>query len=349
MARIIGTIESLKQIKSELTKRGISRFNSVKEINDFLSNYDSEKHAIFNETSEILNTQYAETCINLKQRIETKTQAIKSETEKIEKRKSDWQTKVDVFDNNKNLTLFKKFILGIDIFITKQRLSRFEKNKMNRLNVSLRIISNKINSDERFIKEYETNRQNLIAQSAKSKMKNLEYTRDVVENLKNKIAGAIGENLVVKEIEKLSDDYILINDFNLGFSPPIYYKRNKERIYSIQIDHLLISRAGIFILETKNWSKTSVNSFDLRSPITQIVRSNFALYVYLSENISLNEHHWGEQKIPIRNVIVMINNRPRGNFKYVQVKLLQELNDYIRYFEPCLTERQFNRIVSRLT
>ncbi len=232
---------------------------------------------------------------------------------------------------------------------TKHRLRRFVNENTNLLNAALQNISIKIKSDERFIKEYETNRQHLIVQRSKSKIENLEYTCKVIESLKNTIAGAIGENLVVKEIEKLSDDYVLINDFNLGFSPHIFYKRNNERIYSIQIDHLLISRAGIFILETKNWSKTSVNSFDLRSPIEQIIRSNYALYVYLSENIILNEHHWGEQKVSIRNVIVMINNKPRADFKYVNVKLLQELNDYIRYFEPILTERQFNRIVSKLT
>ena len=153
---------------------------------------------------------------------------------------------------------------------------------------------------------------------------------------------------MVKEIKKLSDDYALINDFNLSFSRPIFYKKQNQRIYSVQIDHLLISKAGIFVIETKNWSKSSVNTISLRSPIEQIERSNFALYVYISENITLNEHHWGEQRVPIRNLIVMINNKPRGQFKYVSVKLLRELNDYIKYFEPVLTDKQFNRIVTEL-
>lgn len=168
------------------------------------------------------------------------------------------------------------------------------------------------------------------------------------QDSRNLISGAIGENLVVKEISKLSDDYALINDFNLSFSRPIFYKKQNQRIYSVQIDHLLISKAGIFVIETKNWSKSSVYTISLRSPIEQIERSNFALYVYISENISLSEHHWGEQRVPIRNLIVMINNKPRGQFKYVSVKLLRELNDYIKYFEPVLTDKQFNRIVTEL-
>ena len=44
----------------------------------------------------------------------------------------------------------------------------------------------------------------------------------------------------------------------------------------------------------------------------------------------------------------MINNKPKESFKYVKVKLLKEMNNYIKYFEPVLTDKQFNRIVSEL-
>lgn len=110
----------------------------------------------------------------------------------------------------------------------------------------------------------------------------------------------------------------------------------------------MISRAGIFIIETKNWSQTSLNSINLRSPVEQIERSNFALNIYISENLSFNEHHWGEQRIPIRNLIVLINNKPKIEFKYVKIKLLNELLDYINYFNPILTDIQFNKIVNKL-
>ena len=216
------------------------------------------------------------------------------------------------------------------------------------ISLSVKSININIESDELFIKKYETEKQNLLEKRAKFKIEKLEYTRYVLERSRNLISGAIGENLVEKEIKKLSDDHVLINDFNLRFSRPIFYKKQNQRIYSIQIDHLLISKAGIFIIETKNWSKSSVNSLNLKSPIEQVIRANFALYVYISKNITLSDHHWGEQKIPIRNLIVMINNKPYGRFKHVTIKLLSELNDYINYFEPVLTDEQFDRIVSKL-
>ena len=347
MARIHGTIESLKSLKSELENKGISRFNSVKGINDFLSNYSSEKLTILNNASDILEKEYFETCTNLKQRVQNKAERINLETEKINNRIFDLQTKIDSF-NDKDTNFLKKLISSVRVYFLRNKSNYLIKNKPEQISLSVKDISKNIESDELFIKQYETEKQNLIEKRAKSKIEKLEYTRNVLENSKNLISGAIGENLVVKEIKKLSDDYVLINDFNLSFSRPIFHKKYNQRIYSIQIDHLLISKAGIFIIETKNWSKSSVNSISLRSPIEQIERSNFALYVYISENITLNEHHWGEQRVPIRNLIVMINNKPSGQFKYVSVKLLRELNDYIKYFEPVLTDKQFNRIVTEL-
>ena len=65
---------------------------------------------------------------------------------------------------------------------------------------------------------------------SKKDIKHLAQIKDVVSSLNPLIAGAIGENLVVKEIEKLSDDYILINDFSLKFAEPIYNRKEKGAI-----------------------------------------------------------------------------------------------------------------------
>lgn len=348
MARIYGTIESLKSLKSELEYKGVLGFSSVKEIKDFLSNYHSKKLRILNETSIELEKEYFVRRISLKENIQQKAEILNIEKHKLNIKISDFQTKIDLKQKNKGKNLCEKLIANFHLYILKNQYKYFVKNYSTITNSSVKEITKNIESDEIFMKEYETEMQNLIEKTAKNKIEKLEYTRNILENSRNLISGAIGENLVVKEISKLSDDYILINDFNLHFSNPIFFKKYDQRIYSIQIDHLLISKAGIFIIETKNWSKASVNSINLRSPIEQIERSNFALYVYISEHITLNKHHWGEQQIPIRNLIIMINNKPNGNFKYVKIKLLKEVNAYINYFEPVLTDNQMDIIVNKL-
>jgi len=348
MAIIFGITESLKSLKSELNNNGIHRFNSVKQIKDFLSNYNSEKRTILKNESDKLEGEYSNTSSNLKRLIKERNVIIDSETNRIDNKISDLQQKIDII-NNRDVNFIIKLFLKIKLYSLNNQLNQLISSKNASIDSLVKDVNKNIQSDESFIKTYKKDKQNLIKKGAKSKLDELEHTRNVLENLKNLISGAIGENLVVKEIKKLGDDYALINDFNLSFSRPKYYKKHNERIRSVQIDHLLISRAGIFIIETKNWSKSSVNTINLRSPIKQIERSNFALYIYISENISLNEHHWGEQTIPIRNLIVMINNKPPAKFKYVTVKLLKELNDYLEYFEPVLSQSQLDKVIKNLT
>ena len=210
-----------------------------------------------------------------------------------------------------------------------------------------------LKDDKELLEKYTFNRKIEIEQRSNEKIAWLEFMRDVVVGLKPLIAGAIGENLVVNEIKKLSNDYILINDFSLRFNPPIYNRKNNDRIFSIQIDHLLISKAGVFILETKNWSKESIQSLDMRSPIEQIRRSSYALFVLLNSDrsdlkIKLSSHHWGERRIPIRNIVVMINEKPNEEFKHVKVKSLSELNGYIEFFEPVFSDNELDEISKEL-
>ena len=347
MARIYGITESLKSLKSELYGKGINRFSSVKQIKDFLSNYKLEKNTILKNESNKLDEEYSKTSSNLKKLIIKRDKIINSENDRIDNKISDLNKKIDII-KSRNINFIIKLFLKIKLYSLNKQLNKLISSKSSSIDSLVKDVNKNIQNDELFIKTYKNDKQNLIKKGAKSKLDELKHTRDILENLKNLISGAIGENLVVSEIKKLGDDYALINDFNLSFSNPIYYKKQDDWIYSAQIDHLLISRSGIFLIETKNWSRKSVDTISLRSPIKQIQRSNFALYLYISENISLNEHHWGEQTIPIRNLIVMINNKPTGRFKYVAVKLLKELNDYLKYFEPVLTQSQYEKVIRQL-
>ncbi|MDB9800159.1 NERD domain-containing protein, partial [bacterium] len=200
---------------------------------------------------------------------------------------------------------------------------------------------------------YLEKKEKIILERGSQDTKELAFTKEVVEELYNLIAGAVGENLVVKEIQKLPDEYFLFNNFSMEFNPPIFNRKENDRIYSIQIDHLLVSNSGIFILETKNWSKESIKNLDLRSPIKQITRTSYALFVLLNseseyDDINLHDHHWGNKQIPIRNIIVMINEKPNEKFKYVKVKTLNELNGYVTYFEPIFNNAEVESISNYL-
>lgn len=350
MAIIIGQIESLKNLRYELDKRNINLFNSIKDINKFQKDFAKRKRKIIEYYKNEINVEIENIEIKIKENSikvpEIKENAIKALDLKIEnktneklilERKKDktnliysWflyfkiknlQSNLSSLINNYDLIIEKS---TINIIETIDRHSKRLEYLMESLDLELKIRSN-------------------------SKIQKLNNAKKAIEDLKPLIAGAIGESLVEKEIRKLSDDYILINDFNRTFDPPLYNKRNFDRIFSIQIDHLLISRAGIFILETKNWSQASIKSLNLRSPVEQIHRTNFAIFLLVNNSGILDFHHWGEKQIPIRNVIAMINAKPNKEFKHVKIKLLSELNNYIEYFDPIFSKNEVEKISSYLT
>jgi len=349
MAQIYGQIESLKRIKNELKAFGINRFNSIKEINDFLHNFQNEKDAIINTQKEILRNEIKD--LNLRK---------KENQEKCDRTKSKTQAEIEVsIDtiriNIDNLTakinkgLIHKILYSFKLKKQKELLDYYSLNTPMIIKNATRNIQEKIENDENQLKYISENNELIIKERSLPEIRKLNNVKKTIEDLQPLIAGAVGESLVVKEIEKLPNDYILINDYNLKFNPPIYKRNTNDKIFSIQIDHLLISKSGIYILETKNWSKKSIESLDLRSPVEQINRTNYALFLILNDaKIRLTEHHWGDKQIPIKNIIVMINEKPKEDFKYVKVKSLKELNNYLTYFEPIFTENEVDRIAKYL-
>jgi hypothetical protein len=176
MARIFGKIESLKSLKSELENNGIFRFNSVKGINDFLSNYNLEKLVILKNATNKLEEEYFGKCTNLNQKIQNRSERINLETEKIDNRFAILQKKIDFF-NAKDAPLLKKLISNVKLYFLRNKSNYFLKNKSKLISSAVKDITRNIESDKLFIKKYETEKQNLIEKRTKSEIKKLEYTR----------------------------------------------------------------------------------------------------------------------------------------------------------------------------
>ena len=347
MAHIHGQIAPLKQIRNILDTKGIDRFNSLHELDTFLENYESEKTAIYQHYQKELSTDIYLLEEEIKYNY-TFIEKTRSENDKkLEEKVNRNLARIDHYKKLKEKeSLFAKIVAPILVKLLDAKtkiLSRYYEYALRR---AINKLERLIKKDSDLLNEYTIDRERIVKERSAEKIEKLAFTKDVVVGLNRLIAGAIGENMVVSEIRELSDDYILLNDFSLTFDPPIYNRKQNDRIFSIQIDHLLISKAGLFILETKNWSRESINSLDLRSPIEQVRRTGYALYVLLNgekrgADIQLNRHHWGERRIPILSIVVMINEKAKEDFKYVKVKTLSELNSYIQFFQPTLNNHEF--------
>jgi hypothetical protein len=353
MTIIEGQIETLKRIKKELNSKGITRFNSIADIKHFQKNYDSESNEIPKSVEIALDKEIEElTSRRNRLRKEFDETKILIENSALEKIKT-FESALRNVSNRRSKNVFYRIFL----YSKGRRLSSSITNVKKERDES--ILKRSQSTDQEIAKishtlaYYSNCRETILSKRCDKPYKELAKTKNVVDGLYTLIAGAIGENQVVKEIEKLPDSYYLFNDFSVKFYPPIYNKKEKDKIYSIQIDHLLVCSAGIFILETKNWGKGAIGDIDLRSPVHQITRTSYALFVLLNSTsdknkIKFDKHHWGDKVIPIRNLIVMINNKPKEEFKHVKIVTLDELNGYVQYFDPIFSSGEVEMICNFL-
>lgn len=347
MCNVYRPVGALSAIKLHLQQNNVVGFNSVNELLAFQKNYSDSRQQIISTHEIVISDEKKDLQSEIPELenviAEKKTLA---ETHLTQEMETLQQQLNDFPDSSKNvirklLNYFRKHSL-------KRKIQNLENNYHLSLSHQLREPMEKLNHKKdryEFISSYFNN---AVQESARIPLGELERKNKVIEEIKSSIYGAIGEQKVVKELEKLPDDYFLINDFCLSFSPPLYNRKENDYIKSVQIDHLLITPSGIFLIETKNWSDQSLNNISLRSPVEQVKRTNFALYSIIRNEmpdfLSGNKHHWGERKIPIKNCIVLINNKPNEEFEYVKILTLGELVNYIRYFKPGFSSLETQKI-----
>lgn len=352
MCKVYNPVGSLTTVKSHLLDNNIQDFKSVNELIAFRKSYPSVKQEIISNHQLLIEKERETLCdelVSLQDSINAKKneveEQLKLEIEELELSISSiLSTNFNVF--KKVIAHFKKKQIEFKVLLKKRTFNQD-------INYALKHLTNNYDVKDSRYQYIQSNFDDAVMDSALLKLSEHERRKKVIDHINNSIYGAIGEQKVVKELERLSDDYILINDFNYTFYPVIYNKQNDDRIKSIQIDHVLISRSGIFIIETKNWSQESMESLNLYSPVQQIKRTNFALYRLLNTNISntkvrLNNHHWGDRKLPIRNLIVLIKNKPIEEFQHVKVLTLNELLGYVNFFQPCFSNNEVQSIANYL-
>jgi hypothetical protein len=342
-------IGSLRSLKSHLEENNINDFKSLKEVIDFQSSYPiirqqeiSNHEKLIEQEEKILNKDLQLLEITIETQKHEAEQKLINEIDKLKEQ-------LNSLKNEESTNIFQKLRKNFRHWNNKRQLRHKEQNfdlevfkSINEL-VDLRQVKN---NRHQFI----TSQFNLaVEESSQTALSEIERKKSVIDKLSSFIYGALGEQKVVKTLEALSDEYFLINDFSVSFSPAIYNRQENDYIKSIQIDHLVVAPSGIFLIETKNWSEKSLENLSLRSPVKQIKRTSFVLFKLLNNEMSnfhlrLDKHHWGDKKISIKNLIVMTNAKPQEEFQYVKILTLNKLLGYINYFKPTFSINETQRI-----
>lgn len=163
------------------------------------------------------------------------------------------------------------------------------------------------------------------------------------------IQGASGEQQALDEFRKLPDSYNVINNVQLRFLKPIYNPRTRQRIYTTQADHVVLGPSGVFLIETKNWSKGTINRTTNFSAFDQVKRTNFALYCYLNPRTTgFFSSFFDSKKIPIKSVLLMTGQTTDERDPFVKVAGLTELNRYITNLPTVMTDLEIKQVLNKL-
>ena len=201
MARVFGITESLKSLKSELNNNGIYKFNSVKEIKDFLSNYKLEKLSILKSESDKLDEEYSKTSSNLKQLIISRDKIINSETNRIDNKISDVNKKIDII-KSRDVNFIIKLFLKIKLYSLNNQLNK--------------LISSKNSSIDSLVKGVNKNSQVWMS-----------HGDHIEKTPKGFIITSVSKNNIIASMENKSKKI-----FGLQFHPEVYHTLKGELILS---------------------------------------------------------------------------------------------------------------------
>ena len=149
------------------------------------------------------------------------------------------------------------------------------------------------------------------------------------------LAGAEAELAVIDRLSTLPSSAIVFNDIRLKATR--YIRFNGAALISAQIDHVVLTPAGVFVIETKRWSQRFVESGDFHNPFDQVSRANYLCYDLLRKSFG---------KTRVRSIIACGGSLPDApRESYIKVVRPESLTSYILGFRNTeLAPERFSKL-----
>ncbi len=92
---------------------------------------------------------------------------------------------------------------------------------------------------------------------------------------------------------------------------------------------------------------------DLFSPIRQLKRSNYAIFMSLNQAVSGESlanfsHHWGDRRISPKSILCLINHRPNQEFQYVTTLSENQIANHVMNQRQTFSQIEVNSLVENL-
>jgi len=152
-------------------------------------------------------------------------------------------------------------------------------------------------------------------------------------------AGKKGENLVRNKLSQLDNGHHIFWDVNVEMSRYITYN-DKRNLRTAQIDFVVVSKKGVFVIEVKNWSRGFLNQKKYFSPYEQVDRASRLLWIALKSSSNPR----------VTGVLLSLGGIMRSDpkYKYVFVSDLDGINDFLQGGNDNLSQQDVDRIRKKM-
>jgi len=330
MAQIIGKSQAWQQVTNILNPKGIS----------------AEGKGDLNKLLKELKLEYAEA--KTKATLETEN-TIQKLTKEVEAENLNYEEKTKNFERLSSLDI-EFFSIAIQLLqknvsVVRKRINSSKAKELKTIIKAINIerlkypetLKQSLARKDRELNFISTNKDKLIEDKCKRVKGDIGELEQLLKS--PELAGAVAELELIEYLKKLPDDCYIINGITLILDKAIRF--DGKWLKSAQIDHLVITPAGVFVIETKNWSKEFTEHGNYFDPYQQVKRASYLCYKILgSPNSSLK----------VKNIIAYRGNIPqKQNNSFVKVLHFQKVNDYILWHkEKKFSIAEINQLISYL-
>jgi hypothetical protein len=353
MAQVYGQVESLTRVLRGLAQvghKGLSRLDQVlqlrTEVEEAYGLLEDQQYALLERESIALEEEVHQLQIVYEQALADRIKKQEAEITELDEQLIRLRTR-----GQENLWLGLRTILfaGLINIYRNARQDRFARQRQSfkaREERPVRELKSRLS----YLKTYP---EKVVHERMLEADERLVQTKQLLDAMNSTLIGAVGEDRVYRELMRLPDTYFVLNDFFVEFDPPLYHQSTGSYIRQVQVDHLVISRAGVFLIETKNWSKDSFDRARSWTPEDQIQRAGYALFILLNGKgffkwRFFDRRYWKPQKIRVRNVVALTRHKPHTANSLVQWKRVEELNSYLLQRPEEWTQKEVQRMAKYL-
>jgi hypothetical protein len=348
LARIIGDLGSEKTLIEELRNLGIRSLRSLTDVENHLDSSGSRIESLkdaerirVHEEIEAMRSKHSEFT---EERTQKRTKRLEFLTDKRDMlRRKLGEPKEDTRSPFKFVT--QKYRRWRDT----RRLRFLNERFGEEVDRPFKELTDQILDLKKRIDHLEDHVEDEVLRRLASHITEKESIDRALEQVGSWLIGARGEREVVLALAELPETFVIINDVVLQLDPPM---KSPEGIrFKCQADHVVVGPPGVFNIETKYWSRKSIQSLNLRSPVEQIRLTGKALWRELNRAISNRQirvkgHHWGDTSVRVRNILAMVGAMPNAEFQYVKILPINRLQGYLEYFEPVLQNQEVESITN---